>query len=78
MPSSGVLRATEQLPDNNITCVPKKVQERMYNVYDDIIDQLQDNKYSVQQLINAGNTMLRKMADIRRDLVEIQSEIFLV
>ena len=48
----------------------------MYNVYDDIIGQLQENKNSVQRLISAENEMLSEMADIRRDLVEIQSEIF--
>jgi hypothetical protein len=48
----------------------------MYSVYDEIIGQLQENKNSVQQFINADNTLLKDMADIRRELVEIQSEIF--
>ena len=48
----------------------------MYNEYDNIISQLQENENSIQQLISADNAMLNEMADIRRELVDIQSEIF--
>lgn len=48
----------------------------MYDVYEQINTQLKDSRMAVQKLISNDNAMLAKLADLRNELVDIQSIIF--
>jgi len=48
----------------------------MYDIYDEISSQVQQNRNKVQSVISANNSMAKEMTEIRDDLVKIQKEIF--
>ena len=49
----------------------------VYDVYDEISSQVQDNRNKVQNTISSNNSMAIEMARIRERLVAIQKEIFM-
>jgi len=48
----------------------------IFNIYEDIVSQLQESRAGVQKMLKSNDDMTIKLLSIREDLTEIQSEIF--
>ena len=48
----------------------------MFTTYDDVTRQVQEDREKVQNIMKKDDQTVKKLLDIRRDLMEIQSSIF--
>ena len=49
---------------------------RMFSAYDDVTSQVQEDRERVQNIMKKDNLMVKKLLDIRRDLTDIQRNLF--
>lgn len=48
----------------------------MFSCYDDVTKQVQEDREKVQNIMKKDDRTVRKLLDIRRDLMDIQRSIF--